>query len=292
MFKKILVTGAGGFLGTAVISRLFEDQYEVVGLYRKLPEDRHPWESIEIDLDDQKLDLSGKDFDCVIHCAAVIPNDFFGEDTLDIAETNKKIDKNVIDHCSEKGIRLIYISSASVYGFTDSKIDEYSPLNPSGLYSLGKLKSEVLIREKLQNYVVLRVNAPYANWQKQNTVLKIFIENAVADLDITYHGSGKRMQDFTHVSDIAHAVKCCLIHENVTGIFNIASGRSISMRSLAEMIVSLTAGCQSKILPSGKADVQENYRPQFDISKAKKFLGWEPAISPEAGISQWINSLQ
>jgi len=293
LLKKIIVTGAGGFVGQSVIKKLYEEKYNVVGLYRNSSKEEYPWLNIEFDLAKQNLsDVLIKNIDCVVHCAAVIPTDFFNEDVAYVAEINKKIDNNVIDYCTANGIRLIYTSSTSVYGFNASKIAEDTPLNPLGLYSIGKVNSEKQIRENVEKYDILRINAPYGLGQKQNTVLKIFIEKAAAGADITYYGSGKREQDFTHVSDIANLVKCCVNHDSLNGFLNIASGNSISMKALARLVVSLTYGCKSKILPADKLDMQENYRPEFDISKARRLLSWEPKVSLESGITEWINALQ
>ena len=293
MTKKILVTGASGFLGTHLIKQLYDEGYNVVGMYRNLSNKKYPWKSIEFDLLNQDLaKIPFNDIDSIVHCAAVIPTNFFSEDACIAADFNLQMDSAVIKYCAANGIRLIYPSGTSVYGFTELHVDEHTPVNPLGLYTAGKLQGEDLIQEKLDKYVILRISAPYGPGQKHNTVLKLFIENAIAGADITYYGTGKRKQDFTHVSDVTNSVKCCLNHQVLNGIFNIASGSSISMKSLAQLIVSLTPGCQSKILPADKPDVQENYQPEFDISKARRLLGWEPAVSLESGIKEWINALQ
>ena len=291
--NKIMVTGAGGFLGAHLVKQLYDEDYNVVGMYRNLSNKKYPWVSMEFDLLNQDLlKMPVNDIDCIVHCAAVIPTDFFSADARSAAEINMQMDSAVVKYCAAKKIRLIYPSGTSVYGFTESLIDEHTPVNPIGTYTAGKLQSENLINEKLEKYVILRISAPYGLGQKHNTVLKLFIEKAVAGADIYYYGSGKRMQDFTQVTDIANCVTCCVNQQASNDIFNIASGRSISMKSLAEMIVSLTPGCQSKILPADKPDAQENYQPEFDISKARRILGWEPAVSLESGILEWINALQ
>jgi nucleoside-diphosphate-sugar epimerase len=87
----------------------------------------------------------------------------------------------------------------------------------------------------------MRISAPYSPMQKARTVLKVFIENALLNNDLTYFGSGMRSQDFTHSSDIANAINNAIrrwmFNECSTEIFNISSGNSISMKGLVHLVI-------------------------------------------------------
>ena len=138
--------------------------------------------------------------------------------------------------------------------------------------------------------VCLRVNAPYDCNQKNNTVLKIFIENALVNENIFYHGSGKREQDFTNVSDIATAIELILNTGKISGVYNISGGSPITMNELATLIVKSVPGCTSQIKSSGNIDPQEGCKARISIKKALTELGWHPQITLEKGIVNWINS--
>ena len=84
----------------------------------------------------------------------------------------------------------------------------------------------------------------------------------------------------------------CSLKTNTTGIYNIASGNPVSMKNLAELILSKVPGSDSKISSSGIPDPQENHKALFDTTKAKKELGWQPSISLSDGIDEWIKYLK
>ncbi|MFX0197885.1 MAG: NAD-dependent epimerase/dehydratase family protein, partial [Candidatus Hodarchaeota archaeon] len=119
------------------------------------------------------------------------------------------------------------------------------------------------------------------------TVLNIFIERAIQGLPLLYHGSGTRQQDFTYVHDIAVAI-CLAVEKSKSGVFNISGGRPVSMKKLAELVVSLVNGCQSLIKPSGREDPQEGSTALFSIEKAKRELGWSPKTSLKLGIKKCV----
>ena len=87
-------------------------------------------------------------------------------------------------------------------------------------------------------------------------------------------------------------MKCVLIKENVSGIFNIASGEQISMKKLASLTVNLIPDCKSKIISSGSKDLQENNKAIYDITKAEREFNWKPKIKLELGIISCINYLR
>jgi len=233
-------------------------------------------------------------FDAIVHCAAILPVSQSGMEAEHAAMANLAMDKRVLDLCLQKRCRLIYISSSSVYGRgTGSIITEEAPLSPIGPYSSAKVASEQTILNELPTMsVILRLNAPYGPGQRRRTVLRLFIERALLDLDLMYHGTGKREQDFTASEDIGNAIACAVAVRNAKGIFNIAGGHPISMRRLAELVVRTVKGSKSRVLPSGKTDPQEGYTAIFDISKARRILGWQPEVSLEQGIRQWAEYLR
>ncbi|GAH84568.1 unnamed protein product, partial [marine sediment metagenome] len=188
-----------------------------------------------------------------------------------------------------KGASLIYTSSASVYGLLSSVCNEDSPVHPQGPYAAAKYETEQKIERLIDNYITLRINAPYGKKQRSKTVLRIFIERALAGLDLLYHGSGKRQQDFVAVEDVAIVITYAVSFKGTGEIINIASGNSISMKNLAELIIHTIPGTMSRVLASGQIDPQEDYRAIFDISKSNHVLGWSPSVSLKDGIRRWAS---
>ncbi|RLC14552.1 MAG: hypothetical protein DRI57_14275 [Deltaproteobacteria bacterium] len=293
---KILVTGAGGLIGSYVVQALHHANHEVTGLYRKAPDHKknYPWTFTEADLTEDKSRsiLEKVAPNAIVHCAAVLPKQFGGEEAEQVAEINQRIDEQIIRFCTDIGCDLIYTSSTSIYGLTGFPWNEMSEVSPIGPYAVAKFKTEQRILTLKNRSVILRISSPYAPEQRSGTVLRIFIERAIANRDLYYYGTGERQQDFTAAEDVAQAILCSIFHSDINGVFNISSGNPISMRDLAELILQCVMGTKSRILPSGQPDPQESYRALFDISKAKNILKWQPSVSLEDGIKRWIRYLE
>lgn len=298
MNRKVIVTGADGFIGSYALNALYEEGYSVTAVHKKLGshDKNSQWDIMEVNLlkDNADEHLAAINPAVIVHCAAILPKQFQGEEVEQITKANLAIDLRIINFCFNKVCRLIYISGTSVYGMGNNSIlSEESKVNPIGPYVAGKFESEMLILDKLNyNPVILRISAPYGPRQRSKTVLRVFIEQAIANLDLMYYGTGDREQDFTSIYDVAKAIVCAVSNKNIHGIFNIASGKPISMRNLAELVIRTIPGTKSKVIAPGQPDPQENYRARFDISKAKKILGWQPTVSLEEGIRHWAEKLK
>jgi len=293
---KIFITGAGGMIGTYTTQTLYREGHEIVALHRKAPvqKNAHPWKIIEADLlsDRGISQLETIQPDVVVHCAAVLPEQFEGEEANIIAKINGKIDHGVLKFCQDNDCILIYTSSTSVYGSTGFPWNEESPVSPWGPYGTAKFETELQIKKMKKRHVILRISAPYAPEQRSRTVLKIFIERALEDLDLLYYGNGERQQNFTASEDVAQAIVRSVANSKACGVFNIASGQPVSMIKLAKLVIKCAQETKSRAVAAGIPDPQEEYRAYFDISKAKSVLGWIPSFSLEYGIRCWMQYLE
>jgi nucleoside-diphosphate-sugar epimerase len=295
MLQKILVTGASGLIGRNAYKSLISKQYHVVlnDVVPSLPDVINKVLFLEGDLLKKSFTnlIETMDFNSIVHCAALLPDAYYGERSTKIAKVNRLIDDAVINLCIKNHIKLIYISSASIYGVDNNDICfEEKSIFPRGPYLHEKAFSESKIINNLpENSIILRINAPYGVGQQQNTVLHTFINRALTNQDLLIFGSGLREQDFTSAVDIGEAIERAVNKPNISGIFNIASGKPISMINLAKTIIRNIPQSTSQIISSGKPDPQENYRARFDVSKAKILLGWTPRISLASGIKLLIN---
>jgi len=298
MNLKILVTGASGLVGSHAVKALCENGYPVTVLYRKLDQrnTKYPWDTIQGDLLDKDIlrRLGSVEFDLVVHCAAVLPNQFYGDQAEQAAQANSLMDERIISLCLNGSRSLVYMSSTSVYGVgTGSVLTEKHDISPMGPYAAAKVESEKKILNQLSGHsTILRLSSPYGPGQRTRTVLQLFTERALHNLDLMYHGTGQRQQDFIAANDVGSAIVSAISNANTNGIFNIASGNPISMRNLAELVVRAIPGTRSRVIPSGQPDPQDNYRAAFDISKARRTLGWYPTVPLDEGIRRWARYLR
>jgi len=296
--ERVLVTGASGLIGNTAFTTLANKGYTVTGVSKSKPESIDPkttWVSLDLTSAQARKNLESlPQFDAVVHCAAAIPESFSEDASKAAGQINSILDQLIIDYCIDHSTRLIYCSSTSVYMSANNEpIDEDHPLDKEHSHYISeKIASECRIREKVKSFAILRICAPYGPKLPRRTVLKIFIDTAIAGKVLHYHGSGLREQEFLHVSDIAEGINAAIKSKHVSSTFNMSGGSPISMRDLAYLVTEIAGDPSSKVKCSGEIDAQENYRANFNLNRAKNLLGWEPTISLQAGIKEWINLIR
>jgi UDP-glucose 4-epimerase len=296
---RILLTGAGGFIGLHVSRKLVEAGQYVIRIVRPggRSEKSVCQETIQVQLEELNgipRAFKGK-VDILVHLAAVVPSSFNGTEAIAAAKINKRIDENVFLACKELGIGAVYASGSSVYGLgTGQLMSELSPCSPIGPYAAAKLvgeqKGEQTLTPEGLPFTALRINAPYGPEQRAQTVLNLFLQRALKGLPLLYHGTGSRQQDFTHVDDVADAVLRAVINGE-SGIYNISGGHPIGMKQLAELVVRCTESA-SYVGPSGEPDLQEGATALYDIERAINELHWRPQVPLESGIRNWADRLK
>ncbi len=287
---KVLVTGATGLVGNSVYEYLCKStQLEVVASGRKKLCKTKSFIAADLFNDDLDTVFSDYEFDCIIHCAALIPNKNISD--IDCYNNNTVMDRKVFDYAKRKKSKIIYISSAVLYGISDNTIKtEKSDVNIISEYHRGKYESEKYLEKNEMNYICMRIPSPYGEKQSLNTVMKIFVDNIVNKRDLFYYGTGNKTQNFIHVLDIARAVERAIYSEK-KGVYNIAAQESVSMLELANIVQDACYeinGYKTNVLPAGKPDAQDDVRINISIEKAKKELNWYPQITLSEGIKKWV----
>jgi nucleoside-diphosphate-sugar epimerase len=288
--RNVLVTGATGFVGRHLVELLRAQPGVRV---RALSRRGGAVGSTPVDVVDLAepgaLEAWGAGeprLEAIFHLAAELP-DSGASDGEAILARNVAATRAALSLAERHGAFMIYASSAFIYKPGDGvPIEESQPPLPSSLYHESKWIGEKLCRElRRVPGVQLRIGAVYGAGQLARTVLTIFISRARASQDLLVHGSGRRSQDFVHVSDVVQAMWQAFQAKS-EGPFNVASGTSIAMWDLAHLVRSCVPGCDSAVRYSGAPDPQDDVRWAFSIARAREQFGFAPAVRLEDGIRQ------
>lgn len=300
--KKILVTGASGFIGSTLVEKLIKKNNYVVGFdnfntfysgkeqnIENLKTNTN-FEFVQGDiLDLELLKKIMKDVDIVFHLAAqpgvrfslenpIITNKINCEGTINALEAAK--------FCNVK--RLINASSSSVYGNVEyMPTDENHRLNPVSIYGVSKLAAEKYcsLYSKLHNlYVVsLRYHSVYGPRGRPDMAVFKWIDALFHDKTITIYGDGNQTRDMTFVDDIVHGTMNSAEIENINGeIFNIASGRTVTMNYVLNKLIELTQKNTTIVYEDFRIDDAKD--THGNIEKAKQYLNYNPEIDIDKGL--------
>jgi dTDP-glucose 4,6-dehydratase len=307
--KKVLVTGAGGFIGSHLVERLVEVGASVrafvrynsradPGLLRMAsPEIVSKLELIGGDLRDFdaiRKAVEGCDF--VFHLGALISIPYSYLHPIEVAESNVMGTLNILTACRDLGVqRLIHTSTSEVYGTAlKAMIDESHPLQGQSPYSASKIGADKLAESFYCAYelpvVTVRPFNTYGPRQSSRAVIPTIITQAVAGNTIRL-GSMDTIRDFTYVDDTVSGFICAAMAEGVNGCtFNLGTGEAISIGDLSDRIIQ-KVGTHVKIeleaarLRPQKSEVK---RLLSDNSLARERLNWRPTMSLDDGLEKTI----
>lgn len=294
---NVFLTGGTGLIGRAILKKISPYPYVINATHRK-----HIIEDINIhwiNLDASKCSQSKineliKKQDIIIHNAASLKIGKSEDEIQELQDVNINFTEKLLKAAAEHNIKKIIFTStlSSIKKPLPDLITEESELNPTSFYSASKLKCEQLIQkyatENKFNYCILRVSSPVSDFKfLPDNVLKKWITLSINNQPLKVFGKGSRTQDFVAVTDIANAVSCCIEKMQVNGVFNIASGNTISMLQLAQLI---TEKYGNKFEFTG-IDENENDRWNISIDKANKLLQYKPAFSSISIISELLKNI-
>jgi nucleoside-diphosphate-sugar epimerase len=272
---SVIVTGATGLVGRAVAERLNRDGASVVAVGRS-PAETAAYEFVDLDLERRSLDeLADRRPEAIVHCAAHVPGPPDRPDDHERADATRNIDAGVFAASARLRCRVVYVSSCILYDPLDPVVKtEVSDVRAATPYAEAKLAGE-MEAATLDGSLVMRIPSPVGARMRPTTVLPRFVTRASRGQTLEIWGSGMREQDFIHVRDLAAFVVLALATD-VRGTFNVASGRPVSMRVLADSAVRVVG--RGAVRQGTQADPLDGATARYDIARARGELGWEPRV--------------
>lgn len=303
-YKKALVTGGGGFIGSHIVEELLKRGLEVVSVDNLVTND---YTNTLIFSDNQKfqfecVDITNyddlvpcfKDRDIVFHNAASKKTICLDNPMRDL-EINAKGTYNVLKIAKKAGVKkFIHASTGSVYGepiFLPTT--EKHPTNPTSFYGISKLSAEKYVLLADMDTTILRYHHVYGtrqNYSDYGGVVSIFIRRLLQDKPPIIHGDGTQIRSFTYVKDVVNAnLFVASLDNSKDNIFNVASGLKITINDLANTLMKL----MNKHIEPIYDDWLEGDILQFNIDNSKlKKLGFKYQYSFDEGLINTIDWLK
>lgn len=227
MSKSVLILGGSGLLGQTLVDTLSAKKYNIICASRTPSiNDKHiQVESVDI-LDGQKVDEIIKAQDIVINCTGQVTNPIYS-----CYQQNTSGIRNIIQSIKKYNIRLIHISSVSVYGSVEFA-DESNDLNPETTYGSMKCFADFQIEKSLENYVILRVSNLYGKYQQKgiiNYLTKSFKEKSKK---LYFNNNGELRRYYLYAKDLAEAISSIIEQESIKGIYNIIGNKQYTIKEL------------------------------------------------------------
>jgi dTDP-glucose 4,6-dehydratase len=298
--KRILITGAAGFLGSHLCDRFIREGYYVIGMDNlitgnikniehlfKLPE----FEFYHHDVS-KFIHVPGK-LDYILHFASpASPIDYL-KIPIQTLKVGSLGTHNCLGLALAKGARILVASTSEVYGdpLVHPQTEEYwgnvNPVGPRGVYDEAKRFQEAMTMayHTFHNVEtrIIRIFNTYGPRMRLNDgrALPAFIGQALRGEDLTVFGDGSQTRSFCYVDDLVEGIYRLLLSDYASPV-NIGNPDEISLKDFAEEILKLTNSKQQIVYKPLPADDPKQRRP--DITKAKEILGWEPKINRAEGL--------
>ncbi len=309
-YKKILITGASGFIGSHLVEKVAREGAGVrafvhynsrgdIGLLQQI--DPMLIKEIEIfpgDLrDPNTVARAVKNIQAVVHLGALISIPYSYLNPREVIETNIMGTLNVLQACMNYGVeKFIHTSTSEVYGTAKFvPINERHPLQGQSPYAASKIGADKLVESYYCSFglpaLTIRPFNTFGPRQSARAVLPVIITQALAGQPVKL-GNTTAKRDFTYISDTVEAYIKALLSENLHGeVINLGTGREVSIAEVCEIVSRLTGKeitiqQESRRFRPEKSEVMQLLS---DNSRAKELLGWMPKVEFEEGLQRTID---
>lgn len=298
--KRILITGAAGFLGSHLCDKFIKEDYHVIAMDNlitgKLKNIEHlfyleNFEFLNHDVS-KHIHISG-DLDYILHFASpASPIDYL-KIPIQTLKVGSLGTHNCLGLALAKNARILIASTSEVYGdpLVHPQTEEYfgnvNPIGPRGVYDEAKRFQEAITMayhtyHNVETRIV-RIFNTYGSRMRLNDgrALPAFIGQALRGEDITVFGDGSQTRSFCYIDDMVDGI-FRLLHSDYHLPVNIGNPDEISIKDFAKEILELTGVDQKLVFKDLPQDDPLQREP--DITKAKEILDWEPKVSRKEGL--------
>lgn len=298
--KRVLITGAAGFLGSHLCDRFMKEGFEVIGMDNLItgnlkniehlfPEERFSFYHHDVS---KFVHVSGE-LDYILHFASpASPIDYL-KIPIQTLKVGAMGTHNLLGLAKEKKARILVASTSEVYGdpMVHPQTEDYwgnvNPIGPRGVYDEAKRFQEAITMayhrfHGLETRIV-RIFNTYGPRMRLNDgrVLPAFIGQALRGEDLTVFGDGSQTRSFCFVDDLIEGIYRLLMSDYVEPV-NVGNPDEISIRDFAEEIIKLTGTDQKVIYKPLPQDDPMQRQP--DITRAREVLDWAPKVSRAEGL--------
>lgn len=304
MAKRILITGAAGFLGSHLCDRFLKEGYEVIAMDNLLTgnikniEHLFPVKEFEYYHHDvTKFVHVPGNIDYILHFASpASPIDYL-KMPIQTLKVGAMGTHHLLGLAKAKGARILIASTSEIYGdpLVHPQTEEYwgnvNSVGPRGVYDEAKRYMESITMayhtfHQLETRII-RIFNTYGPRMRldDGRALPTFMSQALRGEDITMFGDGSQTRSFCYVDDLVEGIYRLLLSD-YAGPVNIGNPSEITLMQFAEEVLALT-GSKSKIVfkPLPQDDPKQR---QPDITKARNILGWEPKVDRHEGLKRTL----
>ncbi len=300
MKKRILITGAAGFLGSHLCDRFIAEGYHVIGMDNlitgNLQNIEHLFPNADFEFYHHDITkfvhVSGK-LDYILHFASpASPIDYL-KIPIQTLKVGAHGTHNLLGLAKDKGARILVASTSEVYGDPsvhpqkETYWGNVNPVGPRGVYDEAKRYQEAITMayhtyHGLETRII-RIFNTYGPRMRLNDgrVLPAFIGQALRGEDLTVFGDGSQTRSFCYVDDLVEGIYR-LLHSDYASPVNIGNPSEITIGQFAEEILKLTGANQKVIYKELPTDDPKQRQP--DITLARELLGWEPKVTRQEGL--------
>lgn len=298
--KRILITGAAGFLGSHLCDRFIKEGYKVIGMDNLITGDlkniEHLFKLEHFEFyhhDVTKFIYIPGQLDYILHFASpASPIDYL-KIPIQTLKVGAMGTHNCLGLAKAKNARILVASTSEVYGDPQvhPQTEEYwgnvNPVGPRGVYDEAKRYMESITMayhtfHKVDTRIV-RIFNTYGPRMRLNDgrALPAFIGQALRGEALTVFGDGSQTRSFCYVDDLVEGIFRLLLNDYSMPV-NIGNPNEISLKEFAEEVLALTANAKGIIYKPLPVDDPRQRQP--DITKAKQILGWEPKVDRKEGL--------
>ena len=301
MTRRVLVTGASGFIGYPTLRASATEGWETTGFDLVRPEEGvdgvHFVTGNLANVDSLRAVLRDRKVDTIIHTGGISGPMLARDDPYLMCTTNVVGTLNLLEAARVTKVRrFVFLSSAQAYGDTPlPPVPEDAPFRARDMYGTSKAAADLLLRGYRGQYkldaVALRISNGYGPRRRTREAIRTMLQDALAGRPTALDFGGGYRRTYLYVKDavsaIVAAVKAPAVKQPA---YNVTGSQYLTMEAIADIIRRLVPGAKITLAPG--VDALGYRREQLDISAARRDLAWTPEWSLERGIADYVEWLR